>query len=72
MSWLDWTDPENKAIILNATQAEADKYGHHFGSECILLKREHIEALMDGKMLAWDNGEYATFVFLEQDEPIGP
>jgi hypothetical protein len=63
-----WTNPSDKVIILDATQEEANKFGHHFGSELVLLNKEHIEALFAGKMLAWDDGEYSTFVVLEQDE----
>ena len=64
---LFWTDPNDNIEIIEATKEAADKYGHHFGSEIIRLNSEHIQALRDGKMLAWDDGEYTTFLVFQDD-----
>lgn len=54
----------NDIATLDATMEAADEFGHGFGSELMGLKPEHIEALQSGKMLAWSDGEYVTFVTL--------
>lgn len=60
-----WDDPNNKIEILDATSAAKKKYGHLFGSDTIKLDIEHLLALLDGKMLAWNDTEYSTFVVCE-------
>ena len=60
-----WVDPNDNIEILDATKEEADKFGHGLGSGLMRFKSEHIEALQNGKMLAWHDSEYSTFVVLE-------
>lgn len=60
-------DPENDVEILDATEEAADEYGHGFGSRLVGIRREHIEALEEGKMLAWGDSEYSWFVVLDDD-----
>lgn len=52
-------------IIENTKEAE-DTYGRCYGSWTYRISRGDIEALLNGKQLATDNGEYTTFVVLEE------
>ena len=54
-----WTDPNDNIRTLDATKEAADEFGHGYGSDLMRLKPEHIDALQNGKMLAWDDGEYS-------------
>ena len=64
--WIDeGTQPEAK--VIERTCAAQDEYGHCFGSHTVALSREHIAALLDGKMLAWNDDEYSTFVLMVDD-----
>ena len=59
----------DEITILPATQEATKKYGHCHGYEIIGLSEYHIQALKDGRMLAWNDGEYSTFlVFIQQPE----
>jgi hypothetical protein len=60
-----WADPNETITILDATRTAMDDFGHRFGSDRIVLTQEHIEALQAGKMLAWHDSEYSTFVILD-------
>jgi hypothetical protein len=62
MKFSFWTDPNEGISILDATDEAANNYGHGFGSDLIMLEEEHLEALKAGKMLAWHDSEYSTFV----------
>ena len=63
-----WDDPNDHITILEATDKAADEYDHRCGSDLIRLRPEHIEALQQGKMLAWNDSEYSTFVVLDGGE----
>ena len=60
----------NVKIIENTRQAK-DEYGYMWGADTfylytkIHLTREMIEALLNGKCIAGDNGEYVTFIEME-------
>jgi hypothetical protein len=56
---------EDYQIIENSEQA-MDKYGHWWGSSKLYLTKEMIIALQNGKCIACNDGEYATFVILEE------
>jgi hypothetical protein len=58
-------DEPSEAEIIPATRKAANKYGHMFGSELIVLSPIHIKALLDGKMLAFGVDEYSAFVILD-------
>ncbi len=60
-----WSDPNEKISVLEANDKAMNEYGHRFGSDTIVLTEEHIAALRAGKMLAWNDSEYSTFVVLE-------
>lgn len=55
---------DNVKIIENTRQAK-DEYGYMWGSDTFYLTKEMIEALLNGKCIAGDNGEYVTFIEME-------
>jgi hypothetical protein len=65
---LFWCDPNETITILDKTKDAANEYGHRFGADVIVLRQEHIKALQDGRMLAWHDSEYSTFVVLDEDD----
>lgn len=48
--------------VIDNTIAARDAFGHGYGSGTILLNREHLDALEDGKVLALNDGEYTHFI----------
>lgn len=54
----DWPDI---AIIENTTAAR-DEHGRAWGAGDVVLSREHMRALRQGKALALFDGEYMTFL----------
>ena len=58
-----WRDPNVEIEIIEMAPEALDKYGHNYGSDIIKLTQEHIDAIKEGKALAWNDGEYSTFVF---------
>jgi hypothetical protein len=54
-----------EVTVLEANDDEQDKYGHRYGSDTVILSMNHIMALIAGKMLSWNDGEYSTFVILD-------
>ena len=52
-------------IVENSREGMAE-HGHAWGSEWVQITDKHIEALKNGKMLAWDDGEYAHFLSMEK------
>lgn len=63
-----WSDPNDEVQIIEPTDESMDKYGHRCCSDMIELSDKHIEALKAGKILAWNDGEYTTFVILKNEE----
>lgn len=55
---------DNVKIIENTRQAKYE-YGYMWGSDTFYLTLEMIEALLNGKCIAGDNGEYVTFIEME-------
>lgn len=53
----------NVKTIENTEQAKKD-YGYMYGADTFYLTREMIEALLNGKCVAGDNGEYVAFIEL--------
>ena len=51
--------------IIEPTEQAQQQYGYMFGTSTVRLSGEHIQALINGKMLAWNDGEYVTFALLE-------
>ena len=69
MKYPFWTNPNKQITILDATEEAKDNYGHLYGSDCIVLEPEHMRALRSGKMLAWNDSEYTTFVVYAAEQP---
>ena len=63
-----WTDPNEDIEVLEATGEAMDKYGIRYGADLVCLKPKHMEALSQGKMLAWNDSEYSTFVILDKED----
>lgn len=63
---LFWDDPNKHLTVLEATKEAADEFGYRSGARFIKLRREHLDALEAGRMLAWHDSEYSTFVILEK------
>lgn len=57
-----WTDPNDCITVLDGTDEAINGYGHRCGSDFIRLGPEHMEALNAGKVLAWNDSDYSTFV----------
>lgn len=53
-----------KPIIIEPTEEAVDEYGHGYGSDLTLISREDIEALIEGKALAFSDGEYKHFLVM--------
>lgn len=53
--------------IIEPTEKAMNQYGHACGSDKVVLKDEQLNALRDGKLLAFDiNGrEYVCFICLD-------
>ena len=60
-----WNNPNSTIQIIEPTLNAAKEYGFHVGYDVVGLKQEHIDALLNGKALAWNDGEYSTFVIME-------
>ena len=65
-----WSNPNNTIQIIEPTLSAAQNYGLYNGYEIIGLKQEHIDALLNGKALAWNDGEYSTFVVKSSSEAV--
>lgn len=54
--------------IIDNTEEAQDTYGHWYGSSKLVLTKEMLEALLEGKCIACNDGEYATFISYEAKE----
>lgn len=66
MTDIEWSDDEIEIIERNYEALE--NYGLLFGESFVLLTPEHIKALQAGKVLAFNNGEYSTFLGLKPEK----
>ena len=55
----DW---DTEVQIIDNTVDAMEKYGFACGSDFIELSQEKLTALLSGKVIAWSNGEYNTFL----------
>ena len=55
---------DNVKIIENTDKAK-EEYGYMWGADTFVLTKEMIKALLGGKCIAGDNGEYVTFIVYE-------
>lgn len=58
-------DKDDAIYILETTEEAQAEFGYAYGASQIVLSKKHIDALLAGKMLAWTDGEYNTFVITE-------
>ena len=59
---------ESNFTIIEASEFAQNEYGHCYGSSTLRISKEDIAALLNGKQLAWDDGEYTTFILFEDTE----
>jgi len=52
-------------IIENTIMAQ-EQYGLACGWDTVVLTEEHIKALYEGKQLAFNDGEYSTFLTMSE------
>lgn len=62
---LDWQKTYDKAEIIENSRKAVEKFGTRNGWSLIALDEEQIQALLDGKALAYDDGEYSHFIVME-------
>ena len=63
MTWLDTR--KRKFDVLERTEKENDEYSKNgYGHEVVYLDSADIETLMQGRGLAWSDGEYTTALYL--------
>ena len=51
--------------MIDDTEEARDEYGHLFGSSEHIITRSQVEELLNGKVMAMNDGEYVTFVRME-------
>lgn len=56
---------DNVKIIENTDKAK-EEYGYMWGADTFVMTKEMVNALLDGKCIAGDNGEYVTFIIYEE------
>lgn len=66
---LFWRDPQTNITILDLDDKTPSFLETSYGFDLIELSPEHVEALNAGKVLAWTDGEYSTFVTLKDKGP---
>ena len=52
--------------IIKNTMKARKKYWLCYGYNNLILSEEDIQALIDGKCIAWDDLEYSTFISLKE------
>ena len=57
-----------KLYIIDNTAAAQKEFGHMWGSGWYQITMEQIEALKNGKQLAFSDGEYVNFISLSEPE----
>jgi len=56
----------DKIVVIENTKAAQFEYGRMWGSRWNQITREQIQALLDGKQIAFHDGEYTNFISLEK------
>ena len=62
-----WTNPNDDIQILERTTEALKKYGRFSGANMVNLTKEHIDALLNGKVIAFNDSEYVTFLKLVKE-----
>jgi hypothetical protein len=64
---MKWGYDSEISIIENNLKA-AQEYGLNCGYSVVKLEKKHLKALEEGKCIAFDDGEYSTFLILKEEE----
>ena len=59
---------ESTFAIIENTEKARDEYGTCYGVNYLKISKEDIQALKEGKCLAYDDGEYSTFIIAGNEE----
>jgi hypothetical protein len=59
---------EDQLTIIENTDQARKEYGYRYGASTLILNHEHMKALLEGKCLASNDGEYSTFLILDKEE----
>lgn len=62
-----WNDPNQNIQIIENTEKAMKKFGYFYGAEVVHLTKEHIDALLNGKAIAFTDGEYSTFLVYKKE-----
>ena len=62
MKIYDYLSEHKVPKVIEPTVEAIESYGTGYGAELTFISRDHINALLDGKLLAFDDGEYAHFL----------
>lgn len=54
------------SVIENTAEARYE-HGYGAGTDEVVLTAEHLRALLAGKVVAFNDGEYVTFITLAED-----
>lgn len=55
-------DADNDIDIIDDTDEARKAFGYHYGCELQDISKEQLDALLNGKCLAYFDGEYAHFL----------
>ena len=61
-----FNSPSNVTVI-EPTLKAIEEYGTNCGYEVVELNEDDINAIRNGKMLAFDDGEYSTFLIYNKE-----
>ena len=67
----DWMDDDDEYLPEIKTVSYGDIVDTHCWLEPVEISREHIKALLEGKLLFWDDGEYTHLMRLKKDTDSG-
>lgn len=65
MTEIEWKQ-EKWTEIIEPTREAVEKYGFGYGAEFLQFSKEDVQALLDGKIVVWNDGEYSHFVRLRK------
>lgn len=60
------TEPNNGLTIIENTQKARKEHGYAWGGEDVILSPQYMQALQDGKCVAFYDGEYVTFLSTQE------
>lgn len=69
MNYIDdnWATLVEGIKIIDPTQEAREEYGYNQGGRIAKLSEEQVKALLQGKSIAFTDGEYSTFLILEDN-----